>query len=459
MKAIIKPSKLSGHINAISSKSYAHRYMIASALADEPTIIKNYGNGEDVIATLNVLSELGMTYSFVKDDICINPIWNKVTEVEKPIMRCHESGTTLRLTLPVVAAVIDEATFTGSGRLPNRPLKELEEALSKSGKEIKIPYRNIDDEKDDDEINQDSIIEKNDNAGPELEILSMKGKLQPGVYRIPGNISSQYVSGLLMALPLLDGDSQLQLTTQLESVQYVEMTRQVLFQYGIETNVQFDEFITYHIKGNQKYISPKEVTVKGDWSNAAVFLAARELHYGSYGDTRGMLSSSLIGDDSASGIGIDGLEQDFLQGDSEVEHILPQFFTGQQSRTIDIKNIPDLLPILSIVAAGTVGRTAFINGRRLRFKESDRIHATAKMIVDLGGKVEETGGGIIVYGTGFKGGVVDSFHDHRIIMAATIAGSLASEPVTILHAESVNKSYPGFFDDFIKLGGDVEFEE
>lgn len=448
MKAIITPGRLAGKVVAVPSKSYAHRYLICAALSHEKTTIRNYGHGDDIIATLNVLSELGATYIIDGNDITITPIWDNLKD-DNAVFRCHESGTTLRMILPIAAALVKKAQFTGSGRLPMRPLSDLENVLNKNGKEIFLPE--IKDSKIKREIGRsDSLIDTSKNGLPECEIVSFSGELQSGVYEIPGNVSSQYVSGLLMALPLLSGGSEIRLTTDLESVQYVEMTRQVLYKFGIKTEVSYDNFITYHIPGSQRYESPLDVEVPGDWSNGAVFFAASALHYSSYGDRM---------DAGLSRIDVEGLEKDFLQGDSQIESILPEFFNGGQHRTVDIKNIPDLLPILSVVAGGTVGRTVFVNGRRLRFKESDRIHAAAELVKSLGGKAEETEGGLIITGTGYKGGVVDSFHDHRIVMAAAIAGSIAKEEVTILHAEAVNKSYPGFFDDFIGLGGKATFAE
>ena len=254
--------------------------------------------------------------------------------------------------------------------------------------------------------------------------LQCSGKLRPGQYYIDGNVSSQFISGLLFATALMDGDSQIHIVDKLESAPYVAMTQKVMEQFGINT----DGFV---IKGRQKLHSPGVVTVEGDWSNAAFFLASQAL---------------------GNAVNINGLSRDSMQGDRVIAQLLPAL---EQNISISASNIPDLIPILAVVAAAKHG-AVFTDIQRLRLKESDRVESVVSMINALGGRVEQTESTLAVYGTGLNGGTVDSKNDHRIAMSAAIAATVCTKPVTILGADCVKKSYPSFWEEYKKLGGQYE---
>lgn len=388
----ISPSPIGGTIPAIASKSMAHRLLICAALADEPTDVICPTTSKDIEATRACLSA--------------------IKEGRTPLP-CGESGSTLRFLLPVVAALGLDTTFYMEGRLPDRPLAPLDEELTKHG----------------------VTLEKN---GAELRIC---GKLRPGDFVLPGNVSSQYISGLLFALPLLDAPSTLTVTGAVESEPYIHMTLHALRQFGIHIIIEEN---VYHIP-SAAYKSPGIAYVEGDWSNAAFWLCA------------GALTGPVT---------VTGLDARSLQGDKAVIEILEQFgalceqhgdsFTVSPAPLhgieIDAAAIPDLVPILSIVAAKAEGTTRICNAGRLRLKESDRIETVCRLIRDLGGQVEETADGLLIHGgTPLQGGTADSFGDHRIAMAAAIASSICQGPVTVLGAEAVNKSYPHFWDDHAQL--------
>jgi len=344
-----------------------------------------------------------------------------ITEpVQGATLDCAESGSTLRFMLPVAAACAERVHFIGSGRLPERPLGELVSAMRMNG-----------------------VAFSSDHLP-----LSTQGTLHSGSYTVPGHISSQFITGLLLALPLLEGTSEIVLTSPLESMDYVNITLEVLRHYGIEVEQEQQRFI---VPGCQRYRSPGKVRIEGDWSNAAFFLAA------------GALSSS-------SPVTVCGLSLHSAQGDRRVVDLLRQFGaevvqdSGQVSvlraplrgTEIDIGETPDLLPVLAVVAACATGETHFTNAARLRLKESDRLQATAELIRSLGGQATELPEGLIIGGGGLKGGCVDSYHDHRIAMAAAVAAIACFEPVTILDAGAVAKSYPAFYSDYQKLGGMID---
>ena len=325
---------------------------------------------------------------------------------------CGESGSTLRFLLPVAAALGVEATFHLEGRLPKRPLAPLDGQLTAHGVTLTRPTE---------------------------DTLRCAGKLEPGDFTLPGNVSSQYVTGLLLALPLLSGTSTLTVTGQVESAPYIALTEEALSQFGAlmeKTNWQ------YQI-APRRYQSPGKAKVEGDWSNAAFFLAA--------------------------GASVSGLDLKSRQGDRAILALLQRFgavvsaegdtaaVTWDKLHAIDIDAaaIPDLVPILAVLAAVAEGKTRIYHAQRLRLKESDRLAAVASLLKNLGGAVEITADGLLIQGTGLHGGRVESFNDHRIAMAAAVAGTLASQPVTILGAEAVEKSYPGFFEDFQALGGSL----
>lgn len=417
MDIMIKPSKLTGHIDAIASKSYAHRYLICAALADKPTEIKINNFSDDIDTTINCLKALGCNIILGNGTVSITPLHKSLDC--STTLDCRESGSTLRFLLPVAAALCDKAVFEAKGRLPERPLLPLLEQLHRHG----ISYTN----------NWPLILEG--------------GKLTPGIYEIDGGISSQFISGLLFTLPLLNGDSIIKLTSPMQSASYVYMTVSALRRFGI--NVEYNDE-SFYIKGNQCYVSPGSISTEGDWSNAAFWLSA------------GVLSN---------GICCKGLDIMSYQGDKEILMLLQRFggavWSSQdgintashgflRSIEIDAAEIPDLIPVVSVVAAAAEGETIIRNAERLRLKESDRLSAILSMLLSLGADAELIGDILHIRGKkSLTGGTVDGFGDHRIVMSAAIASVLCTDDVIITGAEAVSKSYPGFFEDFKRLGGNL----
>lgn len=414
MNIVISPSKLQGEIAAIPSKSVAHRMLICAAFADAPTTLYIPQTSDDINATAACMEALGATIKIEGASYKVTPIQ---TPASSPTLDCGESGSTLRFLLPVAAALGNNSHFIGRGRLPQRPLSDLVEAMKEHGTTFDA----------------------------EQLPLTLGGKLCGGHYRIAGNVSSQYITGLLLALPLTKEDSTIEITTPLESASYINITLSVMRTFGIEVETGEN---TYHIRGGQSYHSPGTLPVEGDWSNAAFFLTAAAL---------------------GNGISMSGLNVHSAQGDRKVLRLLQQFGAEKTIEheniilrahqlggcIIDIRDTPDLLPILSVAAAFAKGETTFVNAARLRLKESDRLESTAALINNLGGKATTTDDSITICGTGLIGGTVDSCNDHRIAMATAIAATRCQKDVTIIDAEAVNKSYPGFFEDYNKLGGNA----
>ncbi len=409
------PAILSGKIKAISSKSHAHRVLICSALASEPTKINCNVLSKDITATVECLKNLGAGISINGDEILVTPkVFNKKAEID-----CGESGSTLRFLLPLVSALGIDTTINAHGRLPERPLSPLKEELEKKG-----------------------VTFETDNEFP----LQITGKLQSGEYELAGNVSSQFVSGLLLALPLLNGDSKVKLIPPIESKSYIDITVATLRDFGIEIEEAEN---TYIIKGNQKYISPREITIDGDWSNSAFFLCAGAL--------------------SKDGVTVSGLNINSTQGDKKILDILKRMGASVEVNDDEItvkKNklmgtmvnggdIPDLVPIVSVMGAMCdKGVTHIVNASRLRLKESDRIATTEALLTKVGAAVSETDDGLVIWGENdLIGGRVEGANDHRIVMSAAILSCLCALPVDIVDAEAVNKSYPHFFEDFNSLGG------
>lgn len=413
----IQPKHLHGTVEAIDSKSHAHRLLIAAALCKESCTIKIKNTNKDIEATRACLENL---------------------KSDRPVLPCNESGSTLRFMLPLVMTLKDKACFYGKGRLPERPLSPLKE-------EMELHGCNFSASPDSQNLtgSQDLPDEQQGNADdPGRLIYQVSGKLQSGTFTLAGNVSSQYITGLLFALPLLSGDSTIELTTPLESRGYVDLTLSVIRAFGIQVSESENAF---HIKGNQTYTPPSdEIDAEGDWSNGAFWICADVI-------------SRLSGE---KGVTCTGLSSTSLQGDKAVLEIAKDMENNYNSKTeliFDVSQIPDLVPVLAVLAAcRRFGITRFTNAGRLRIKESDRLSTAAETLTRLGGKVDELPDSLIVYGTGgFKGGTVSGHNDHRIVMAAAIAASASSGPVTILGAEACEKSYPAFFDDYRTLGGQI----
>lgn len=410
------PSVLSGTIKAISSKSHAHRVLICAALSQNKTKIYCNVMSKDIAATIDCLKSMGTEIFVDGDTITVIPKeFNKKSDID-----CNESGSTLRFLMPVVSALGIDATITGHGRLPQRPISPLKEEMEKKG-----------------------VTFHTGNDFP----LRLTGQLQSGEYEIQGNISSQFITGLLFALPLLDGDSKIKLIPPVESKSYLDITISVLRQFGIEIEEKENLYI---IKGNQKYISPEEIKVEGDWSNAAFFLCAGAL--------------------SEKGVTVTDLDINSPQGDKKILDVLSSMgaqvqineneITVKKNKlkgiTVDASDIPDAVPIISVVATACNGNTKIINAGRLRIKESDRIKSVLDMLLSVGADAEETPDGIIIRGgKSLVGGVVNGYNDHRIVMSASILSSLCEKDVIITDSNAVEKSYPDFFADFKKQGGNA----
>ena len=400
MKISIEPRPLKGEIDAIPSKSAAHRLLICAALADRETLIYCPVLSKDIEATAACLCALGADIKYRDGSFHVRPIEKVNTNAS---LDCGESGSTLRFLLPVVCALGGGASIKMHGRLPQRPLSPLWEELEAKGAKL---------------------------SRPEEDIISVSGKISAGDYSIRADISSQYVSGLLFALPLLEGDSSLELSGNIESIGYIDMTCQAQREFGLDCG--FDGR-TFKIPARVGYTSPGTANVEGDWSNAAFWLAADAL--------------------SGGGLKINGLRHDSLQGDSAVVELIDEIRRG--NAIVDVSNVPDLVPVLSVVAAVSPGKTEFIKAGRLRIKESDRISSVCRMLRALGAECEELAEGLIVHGGKLCSGSVDGENDHRIVMSAAVAAIACTKPVTIIGAEAVEKSYPTFFEDYKKLGGKI----
>lgn len=394
MDIIIQPGKLSGTIAAIPSKSQAHRLLICAAFSDKPTRLICPDTNRDIEATVDCLNALGTAIHRADWGYHVEPVRTIPNQAE---LNCCESGSTLRFMLPIVGALGVDATFLMSGRLPQRPLSPLWEEMERMGCSL---------------------------SRPTDATLCCQGKLQCGAYAISGSVSSQFITGLLFAAALLDGESRIDIIGKLESEPYVVMTQRAMSLFGIDT-------AEYSVQGGQRFRSPGELIVEGDWSNGAFWLSAKTM---------------------GSDLDVTNLSPDSPQGDRAVVHCLNEM---ESSPVIDATHTPDLVPVLAIVAGAKKGAT-FINCARLRLKETDRLATTAAMIRSLGGKAEIDGDRLIVTGTGYRGGIVDAYNDHRIAMSAAVAATACTEPVTILNAHEVKKSYPGFWEDYKKLGGRYE---
>ncbi len=383
MNIIIKPKKLSGEIDAISSKSFAQRILLASALCKDETYVKLNHISADIMASIDIIKTIGAKVVIEKDGVRVIPGVPR----DRMQVNCNESGTASRLVLPIMCAISDGGKLVGEGSLLNRPFETLCKTLEQGG--VKFDNYRLP--------------------------LNYEGLLKSGEFSITGNESSQYISGLMYALPLIDGDSKIELTTELVSKGYIDITLEVLKSFGITSG--------YNIRGNQEYISPKSIDVEGDWSNASYWISA--------GIT-------------PRGLNINSVQKDKL------------FLEVCDSNEINAKEIPDLVPVLAICATQKKAPTNILNIKRLRIKESDRIESVCKMIDSLGGRIEANDEKMIIYPSKLTGGVVNSYNDHRIVMAAAIGATFCSNPVTILNSEAVNKSYGTFFEDYKKLGGEVD---
>ncbi len=382
----ITPKKLSGAVTPPPSKSMAHRYLLAMMLSGENGSISNLKDSQDILATKRCVESL-----------------KSARPGELPLLDCGESGSTLRFLIPIALAITGGGRFTGHGRLMERPQK---------------PYFDLFDE-------------KGISYTPEDGVLTVEGQLTPGVYTLPGDVSSQFVTGLLYALPLLEGDSEIRITSPLESRGYVDMTLDTLKTFGV--TVENLDHETFRVPGRQTYWA-QNITVEADWSQAAFWYAANFLD---------------------NPVDVQGMNAYSVQGDMIVAKYYWLLARPGETVNIDLSGCPDLLPPLAVMAAVRSGVTHFTGAARLRLKESDRLATVCAMLKALGGRAEEGPDTLTVTGGTLTGGTVNGANDHRIVMAAAIAATACTEPVTILGAEAVSKSYPDFFEVYKQLGGDI----
>lgn len=402
----ITPDKLAGEVTVPPSKSVAHRLIIAAALAKGTSTITNVSFSKDIIATIEAMRTLGADIAADGDTVTVSGI---VEPPKKATLDCNESGSTLRFLIPVACALGVECTFIGRGRLPERPITPYLEEFPKHG--IEFDYNGT-------------------------MPFTVRGKLTPGEFRISGGISSQFITGLLLALPLLDGDSKIILTSHLESRPYVDITRSCLEQFGGRLDETED---SYTVSGNQR-LNACDCAVEGDYSQAAFFYVANAI---------------------GSNVNIKGLNVNSFQGDKKIVEICEKIVYNKNGClkpfTLDCSDIPDLVPILAVLGTFCEGTSYITNAARLRIKECDRLAAISESLNACGGKVTVTDDGLKIEGVkSLKGGTVNDYNDHRIPMAMAVASTRCTEPMTILGANCVSKSYPDFFDVFRSLGGQAE---
>lgn len=416
----INPVKLKGEVKIPPSKSISHRALICAGLSKGITNIKNIIFSEDINATCNAISNFGACVEIKKDEVKIKGI--SKFDIRDSNINCFESGSTLRFLIPIAAVTGESVTFHGKGKLAYRPL---------------TPYYDI--------FRDHNIFYKNDDGKLPMTV---KGKLKPGEYKLKGNISSQFITGLLFSLPLLNGYSSIIVTTELESRPYVDLTLDVLRKFSI--NIQNNNYRRFIVKGNQEYRSCNSYNVEGDFSQVVFWAIA-----------------SILGEK----IVCKNVHKDSIQGDKIVIDILKEMGAEMEvfedyiifkpsnihGTTIDASQCPDLIPALAALAAVSSGTTNIINAGRLRFKECDRLHAITSELDKIGADISEKKDGLLIHGKEvLKGGTVFSWNDHRIVMALACISSKCKEPLIIKDSECVKKSYPGFWNDFKMLGGNLD---
>ncbi len=423
----IYPSKLTGTIAIPASKSEAHRLLICAAFADAPTSVECNATSQDIEATVSCLQALGACVKKTDAGFEVAPV---TTPAQSALLDCGESGSTLRFMLPVVAALGCDASLTGHGRLPERPLSPLYEELCAHGADL----------------------------GPQGQMpLHVGGKICGRNYKIAGNVSSQYVTGLLLAAPLMGG-LELFVTEPIESMPYIDITIEVMRLFGVEVGRRkvadgAEKGLLLTVAAGAAYKTPGKVTVGGDWSNSAFWLAAGAL--------------------SEEGLSVSGLDFHSAQGDKAILGALA-LLGARVSRfpdhvcvsrdnlhgcVLDVSSCPDLVPPLAAVACMAKGTTKIVGAARLKIKESDRLQTVSAAINALGGNVTITNDGLVIDGVdALCGGTADAANDHRIAMMSAVLATYAAGPSTVMGAECVAKSYPAFFEDLAQLGGSCERE-
>lgn len=417
MNAKVFPSRLSGRVEAVPSKSYAHRMLIAAALADRPTRINRIGRSQDVCATIGGLIALGATIERKGEDVIVHPV---SAPPASALVDCNESGSTLRFLIPVAAALGVEATFVGKGRLAERPVAALVDALGQAGVRIE---------------------------GTGLP-LSICGRLTSDGVEVDGGLSSQYVTGMLFALAAQGGNRRLKVKGKRVSESYLALTIDVLARFGVRVTATAEG---YTVVGNLR--SPGEITVEGDWSNAAFFAVC------------GALSGTIE---------IVNLNPHSLQGDRRIVSILEEAGAAVEAGddfvrvsagklkaiSADCEQIPDLVPVVAVLTAFAEGRSVLTGVARLKLKESDRLTQTVRLIEGLGGAASATEHRIVVDGqSALQGGqTIEGTNDHRLVMAGAVGAAATALGATITDAEAVHKSYPDFWEVFEATGGRYELD-
>lgn len=413
-----RPAQIQGNVQIPPSKSAAHRALLCAALCETPCTVLPVDQSADMEATLTGIRALGKQVNFSEGTVRIQP----GNPVKEAVVDCGESGSTLRFLIPVFAALGILTTFTGHGRLPERPIGVYTELLPEHG-----------------------VCVETQGGLP----LRIRGKLTNGDFSLPGNISSQFITGLLMALPLLAGDSTITLTTPLESKGYIDLTIEILQKFGVRI-VETES--GWMVPGNQKY-KAESCTVEGDWSQAAFFLSAASIGGGPI-RLSGLFAASKQGDKACVALwkqfGLQIKEENgVLIAENPCVH---QPFRGLKGISIDAAQIPDMVPALAVTAAFAQGETRIYNAERLRIKESDRLSAMEEALCALGAEIRALPDGLVIHGKNHLiGGKAQGRNDHRVVMALAAAG--CDCPVTVTDAESIRKSYPGFFRDFAAIGG------
>ena len=408
---------LSGTIPSIPAKAHAHRALIAAALATSPSTIVISHSSKDIDATMDSLRALGatITYEHGVAHVIPNPAPSRGQVLP------HESGTTLRLLLPVSASICNTVKVDAKGRLPERPLEPLLSEMKDHG------------------------VSFSQDAPP----FTMTGRLQGGTFSMTGTVSSQFFSGLLLAAPQL-GRTTVNCTSSLQSKDYVTLTIETMKDFGVHVTEGSTEdgHPSFTIEENQHFHGNEQYPIEGDWSNGSIWLVAAAM--------------------TGQSISVTGLRPDSVQADKRILYILEKSgitctwngttvtVTGKAHQPIhvNLEQMPDLLPILSSLACSIEGESAFINGARLRLKESDRLEAVAQLVRDSGGIIRMEGDNLYITGTGtLTGGTVDCVNDHRLVMAGALNALIATSPIILQDSQAISKSYPHFFEDWKRLGG------
>jgi len=420
MKVLIQPKPLKGTVFVPPSKSQAHRAIIAASLSKGKSVISNIEYSEDIVATIGAMEKIGAKFIRNTAHLIVSGV-SKVSISDDNFIECNESGSTLRFVLPILSLSKEKVVFTGKRSLFQRPMNIYEDMFRR----LNLAFIR----------NDDSII--------------INGSLTSGTYDVPGNVSSQFFSGLLFSLPLVKGDSKINIVGKLESKQYIDMTIDVVRQFGIMID---ETAYGYFVRGGQSY-HPCNITVEGDYSQMAFFAVASALN----GDIvcRGVPLVSKQPDRLITDY-MSKMNCDFTFHDNSIHFHKSSPIAAE----IDVSQCPDIAPILAILASLSQGTTLISGAARLKIKESNRLQSVYDTLIKFGVQAELGDDFLKIQGrTDLNGGIFDSFNDHRIVMSVAIASVRANHPVIIKNAEAVNKSYPSFFEVLEHLGADITYIE